>query len=153
MKKSYLITGGCGFLGSALVRRMVGAGYRVRVLDDQSRGSAGRLADIEGEFEFLDGDIRDPKAVSNAVKGMDAVCHMAFVNGTEFFYTMPELVLDIGVRGMLNVIDACLANDVGELILASSSEVYQMAPVIPTDEHAPLSIPDPLNPRYSYASG
>ena len=153
MKKSYLVTGGCGFLGSALVRRMVRDGYRVRVLDNQSRGSAGRLADIDGDFEFLDGDIRDPSAVGNAVKGVDAVCHMAFVNGTEFFYTMPELVLDIGVRGMLNVIDACLANNVGELVLASSSEVYQTAPVIPTDEQAPLSIPDPLNPRYSYASG
>jgi nucleoside-diphosphate-sugar epimerase len=153
MKKSWLVTGGCGFLGSALVRRMVHDGYRVRVLDDQSRGSAGRLADLEGHYEFLDGDIRDPAVVAKAVKGMNAVCHMAFVNGTEFFYTMPDLVLDVGVRGMLNVIDACLAGSVGELLLASSSEVYQTAPIIPTNEQVPLSIPDPLNPRYSYASG
>jgi nucleoside-diphosphate-sugar epimerase len=87
------------------------------------------------------------------MKGVDGVCHLAFVNGTEFFYTQPDLVLDVGVRGMLNVIDACLKHDVGELILASSSEVYQYPPVVPTDETAPLSIPNPLNPRYSYAAG
>jgi len=62
-------------------------------------------------------------------------------------------VLDVGVRGMINVIDACRAHDVGKLILASSSEVYQTPPTIPTDESAPLSVPDPLNPRYSYGGG
>src|SRR6185437_8989601 len=56
-------------------------------------------------------------------------------------------------RGMINVIDACRAHDVGKLILASSSEVYQTPPTIPTDESAPLSVPDPLNPRYSYGGG
>jgi len=152
MKKAYLITGGCGFIGSALVRRMVREGYRVRVLDNQFRGSAERLSDIAGDFEFIAGDIRDAVLVGQAVQGMDAVCHMASINGTEFFYTMPELVLDIGVRGMLNVIDACLSHNVGDLIVASSSEAYQTAPVIPTNEQVPLSIPDPLNPRYSYAS-
>ena len=50
----------------------------------------------------------------------------------------PELVLDVGVRGMINVIDACRKHDVGTLILASSSEVYQTPPKIPTDESAPL---------------
>lgn len=151
--KAYLVTGGAGFLGSALVRRLVRDGHRIRVLDNQSRGSATRLADIAGEFEFIAADIRDADAVQNATKGMDSVCHLAFVNGTEFFYTRPELVLDVGVKGIVNVIDACLKHSVGEIVLASSSEVYQTPPVIPTDETVPLSIPDPLNPRYSYAAG
>jgi nucleoside-diphosphate-sugar epimerase len=81
------------------------------------------------------------------------VHHLAFVNGTEFFYTMPELVLDVGVRGMVNVIDACRKHNVGTLILASSSEVYQTPPVIPTAEDAPLVVPDVNNPRYSYGAG
>jgi nucleoside-diphosphate-sugar epimerase len=51
------------------------------------------------------------------------------------------------------VLDACLKQNIGELVLASSSEVYQIPPTIPTDETVPLSIPDPLNPRYSYAAG
>jgi len=151
--KSYLVTGGTGFIGSALVRRLVREGHRVRVLDDNSRGRARRLADISGQFEFIEADIRDAAAVERATRGIDSVCHLAFVNGTEFFYTRPELVLDIGVKGMVNVLDACIRNHVRDLVLASSSEVYQEAPVIPTDESVPLSIPDVLNPRYSYAAG
>jgi len=91
--------------------------------------------------------------VQDAAQGMDEVHHLAFVNGTEFFYSKPELVLDVGVRGMLNVIDACRKHSVGTLVLASSSEVYQTPPRVPTAEDAPLSIPDPLNPRYSYGGG
>ncbi len=151
--KFYLVTGGTGFIGSALVRRMVTDGYRVRVLDNDSRGSAGRLDDIKGQFEFVPGDIRDPETVLKAAQGVESVCHLAFVNGTEFFYTKPELVLDVGVRGMVNVLDACLKHNISELVLASSSEVYQTPPTVPTAEDAPLSIPDPLNPRYSYGAG
>ncbi len=148
-----LVTGGLGFIGSALVKALVCAGHRVRVLDDNSRGSPRRLKEIEKEIEFIASDIRDAGAVMRAAQGMDEVHHLAFVNGTEFFYTQPELVLDVGVRGMVNIIDACRANNVGTLVLASSSEVYQTPPKVPTDESVPLSIPDPMNPRYSYGGG
>jgi nucleoside-diphosphate-sugar epimerase len=84
---------------------------------------------------------------------MDGVWHLAFVNGTEFFYSKPELVLDIGVKGMVNVLEGCIRHDVSELFLASSSEVYQTPPAVPTDETVPFSVPDPLNPRYSYGGG
>lgn len=153
MSRLYLVTGGTGFLGSALVRHMLQQGHRVRVLDNDSRGSIRRLKDLQGEFEFVPADIRDADSVTKAMAGVDGVCHLAFVNGTEFFYTRPEFVLDVGVKGIVNVIDACLKHNVGELILASSSEVYQTPPVVPTDETVPLSIPDVLNPRYSYATG
>lgn len=151
--KSYLVTGGCGFLGSALVRRLVQEGHRVRVLDNDSRGEIARLNDIAGGFEYVMGDVRDADAVKRAVEGVDSVCHFAFVNGTEFFYTKPNLVLDVAVKGIVNVLEACQRFHVPEFALASSSEVYQDPPVIPTDEAAPLSIPDPLNPRYCYAAG
>ena len=84
---------------------------------------------------------------------MDIVFHLAAINGTEFFYDEPELVLDVSLRGMLNVIDGCKENNVYELFVASSSEVYQSPPYIPTDEKVPLSIPDVINPRYSYGCG
>ncbi len=153
MAKWYLVTGGSGFIGAALVRRLVAQGERVRVLDNLSRGNQRRLGDVVDDVEFIEADIRDAAAVSRAAKGIDCVMHAAFVNGTQFFYTMPQLVLDVGIRGMLNVLDACLAHDVPELFVASSSEVYQTPPRIPTDETVPLSIPDPMNPRYSYAAG
>ena len=148
-----LVTGGSGFIGSGLVKALVKAGAQVRVLDDNSRGRPRRLTEVENDIEFIGGDIRDADTVARAAKGMDEVHHLAFVNGTEFFYSQPDLVLDVGVRGMINVIDACRAQGVGKLILASSSEVYQTPPQIPTDETAPLSVPDVLNPRYSYGSG
>ncbi len=148
-----LVTGGSGFIGSALVKALVKSGAKVRVLDDNSRGRPRRLADVEHDIEFIGGDVRNAEVVERAAQGMDEVHHLAFVNGTEFFYSQPELVLDVGVRGMINVIDACRKHGVGNLILASSSEVYQTPPQVPTDETAPLSIPDPLNPRYSYAGG
>jgi nucleoside-diphosphate-sugar epimerase len=148
-----LVTGGSGFIGSGLVKAFVRAGHIVRVLDNNSRGRPRRLSEVEKDIEFFAGDIRDAIKVERAAQGMDEVHHLAFINGTGFFYSMPELVLDIGVRGMINVIDACRKHKVGTLLLASSSEVYQTPPKIPTDESVPLSIPDPLNPRYSYGGG
>ncbi len=148
-----LVTGGSGFIGSGLVKAFVRAGHTVRVLDDNSRGRPRRLKEVDKDIEFIVGDIRDANAVERAAQGMDEVHHLAFVNGTEFFYSMPELVLDVGVRGMVTVIDACRKHNVGTLLLASSSEVYQTPPKVPTAEDAPLSIPDPLNPRYSYGGG
>ena len=149
----YLVTGATGFIGSALVRALVTNGHRVRALDDESRGSRHRLREQESEIEWIQGDVRDAATVMRAVKGVDAVCHLAAVNGTEFFYSRPELVLEVAVKGMINVLDACIENGVGELFVASSSEVYQTPPEVPTDESVPLSIPDPRNPRYSYGGG
>jgi len=128
-----LVTGGTGFIGSALTKRLLALGNRVRVLDDDSRGLRRRLNDVAKEIELITGDIRDTEAVASAVQGMDEVHHLAFVNGTEFFYKAPEFVLDVGVRGIINVIEACRKHDVGTLVLASSSEVYQTPPRIPTD--------------------
>lgn len=152
-QRTYLVTGGMGFLGSGLVRRLVGAGHRVRVFDNAMRGSRERLRDLEDRLEIVEGDIRDPDAVTAAAEGVDNVCHLAFINGTEFFYTQPELVLEVGVKGIVHVLEACRRHRIGELLLVSSSEVYQTPPRIPTDETAPLTIPDPMNPRYSYAAG
>jgi nucleoside-diphosphate-sugar epimerase len=148
-----LVTGGSGFIGSALVKALLKDGNAVRVLDDNSRGALRRLADVQKAIEFVAGDIRDAATVHAAVHGVDEVHHLAFVNGTEFFYSAPELVLDVGVKGMVNIIDACRASNVHRLVLASSSEVYQTPPKVPTDETALLTVPDPTNPRYSYGGG
>jgi nucleoside-diphosphate-sugar epimerase len=148
-----LVTGGSGFIGSAIVKALVSQGGAVRVLDDNSRGAMRRLREVEGDIEFVAGDVRDAAAVDRATRGVDEVIHLAFVNGTEFFYSAPELVLEVGVKGMCNVLDACRAHNVGRLVLASSSEVYQTAAQVPTPESVALVVPDPLNPRYSYGAG
>jgi nucleoside-diphosphate-sugar epimerase len=151
--KSYLVTGGTGFIGAGLVKGLLAAGARVRSLDNDSRGSREKLGSAASQVELVVGDIRDPVAVSQAAEGMDGICHLAYVNGTEFFYTKPDLILEVAVKGMMNVVDACLARGVPELILASSSEVYQTPPRVPTDEGVPLVVPDVSNPRYSYGGG
>ena len=152
-QKKYLVTGGLGFIGSALVRRLVKEGNFVRVIDNASRGTILRAKDFAKKIQLITADIRDAGAVLEACKGIDCVCHLAFVNGTEFFYKKPEVVLDVGVKGMVNVIDGCIKENISELALASSSEVYQTPKKIPTREDAEMSIPNPLNPRYSYAAG
>ena len=151
MSRRYLVTGGAGFIGSAIVRRLLAEGASVRVLDDYSRGSPRRLADLSKDVEAVSGDVRNSAAMELACAGVDSVIHLASVNGTEFFYSKPETVLEVGIKGMLNVIDAMIHNQVSELVVASSSEVYQTPEIVPTAEDAELSIPDPLNPRYSYA--
>jgi len=142
--KKYLVTGGTGFIGSVLVKRLVNEGYKIRVLDNDIRGAKERIKEIYDKIDLIKADIRDADAVHKACKGIDCVVHLAFINGTEYFYKMPELVLEVGVKGMINVIDGCIKENVKELVLASSSEVYQTAEKIPTDETVPLIVPDPL---------
>jgi nucleoside-diphosphate-sugar epimerase len=148
-----LVTGGAGFIGAALVRRLLRDGFAVRVLDDHSRGAPRRLAGVLDDVEMVNGDIRDPTLVRSALEGIDIVHHLAYVNGTENFYQMPETVLEVAVKGMMNVLDGCIRNGTGTLYLASSSEVYQLPPRIPTDEKVPLVVPDIGNPRFSYGGG
>ena len=146
-----LVTGGYGFIGSALVKALVASGQKVRVLDDCFRGKSSRLADVE--HQFISGDICKRDTVIEASRDCDEIIHLAFINGTENFYSMPGAVLDVGVKGICNVLDASFVNGIPNLLLASSSEVYQTPPEVPTTEKVPLVIPDPYNARYSYAAG
>jgi dTDP-glucose 4,6-dehydratase/UDP-glucose 4-epimerase len=96
-KRRYLVTGGLGFLGAPIVRALVERGDEVRVLDNLSRGSREKLG--PASVEVHEGDIRDPEVVARALKGMDSVFHLAFVNGTESFYTRAAYVSTWASRG------------------------------------------------------
>lgn len=143
-----LVTGGRGFIGARLVRRLVADGADVRVLDDGSRGDAELPADVD----TLNADVRDAEAVRAACRGVDAIAHLAAVQGTGNFYEIPDVVLDVNLRGVLNVAQACAAEDVRRLVFSSSSEVYGTPGEFPTPESAPLAVPDPTNPRWSYGA-
>jgi nucleoside-diphosphate-sugar epimerase len=148
-----LVTGGSGFIGSGLVRAWVAEGHRVRVLDNGMRGQLRRLESVDDKIEYIQADVRDAAAVDAATKGMDAVAHLAYINGTEFFYTKPELILEIALKGLINTVDAAIKHGVPEYWLMSSGEVYQTPEKVPTDETVTLKVPDPRNPRYSYGGG
>lgn len=146
-----LVTGGSGFLGAALVKDLVAHGREVRVLDDNSRGRARRLEGLD--VEFIQGDVRDPDVVNAATAGVETVWHLAYINGTRFFYERPDDVLEVGIKGALNTIDAALANGVRRYVLASTSETYNNPTHVPTTESERLMIPDVTNPRFSYGGG
>ena len=153
IKKTFLVTGGTGFIGSNICKLLLKKNYKVKIFDNNFRGSLNKIANIKKKVKFIRGDIRDKKSLNKAMKGTNAVIHLAYINGTKFFYTKPILTLDIAMKGIINVIDLCIKNKIKELYLASSSEVYQTPDKIPTDESEPLRIPDVFNPRYSYGGG
>lgn len=147
----YLVTGGLGFIGSNLTKQLVRDGHEVNILDDLSRGRADRLTGVH--CNVYHGDIRNEEVVVTAMHGCDSVIHLAYLQGTQTFYAEPRQVLDVAMRGMLNVLSACEKTGVGDLMLMSSSEAYQVASVVPTPEDIALTVPDVLNPRYSYGGG
>lgn len=152
-KKTFLVTGGTGFIGSNICKLLVKKNYNVKVFDNNFRGNVSKIKEIKTKLKFIKGDIRNKELLNKSLKNTDAVIHLAYVNGTKHFYSKPVLILDIAIKGMINVIEACIKNKVKELYLASSSEVYQTPIKIPTDETESLKIPDIFNPRYSYGGG
>ena len=150
MMKKYLVTGGAGFIGSYLVRRLLANGNDVVVFDNLERGRLTRLLPIIDNITLVNGDIRNYEEVEQAVKGADVIYHLAAVNGTENFYKYPRRVLDVGLRGVLNIMDAALKFQSKHVIIASSAEVYQTPIQIPTTEQEILKVPNPLEARYSY---
>lgn len=152
-KKTFVVTGGTGFIGSAISKLLIKNKHKVKIFDNNSRGSLNKLSKFSKKFKFIKGDIRNKKQVNKAFKNSDAVIHLAYINGTKYFYKYPVKILEIAVKGIINVIDCCIENKIKELYLASSSEVYQTPKKIPTDEKEMLKIPDIYNPRFSYGGG
>ena len=149
----HLVTGGSGFVGAGLVRELVARGEAVRVLDDNSRGHPRRLVGLENQIDIMVGDVRNRDLVEKATAGCHTVWHLAFINGTRHFYERPDDVLDVGIRGTLNTIDAALESGVRRYVFASTSETYNVPTHVPTTESERLLIPDVLNPRFSYGGG
>ena len=150
MSKKAVITGGGGFIGAYLVKKLVHEGWNISVIDNMVRGDTSRFALVSDYVQLHNIDVRDETAVTHAVAGSEVVFHLAAINGTENFYKHPELVLDVGIRGALAVVNACRRAGVPDLVVASSAEVYQTPEIIPTPEDVALTLPDSLNPRYSY---
>ena len=148
-----LVTGGTGFIGSHITRFLVKAGYSVRVLDDNTRGKNSRIDDVISEIELIEGDVSNFSLTESACKNIDVVIHLAFINGTSNFYNHPDKVLDVAIKGILSIASAISKWNIKDLILASSSEVYQFPDIFPTPENIQMVVPDLVNPRYSYGLG
>jgi UDP-glucose 4-epimerase len=135
-----LVTGGAGFIGSHVVKRLRREGQAVRVFDDLSTGSPSRL---DPDVELVTGDVRSRDAVDAAMRGVDAVLHLAAMTSVARSWKQPTDVLDVNAQGTVNVVEAALGADAGTLVYSSSSSVYgdQAAPVKSEDQH-----PRPISP-------
>jgi len=145
-----LITGGLGFIGRNLAISL-SKKNNVKILDNSFRKN---FSDIKfpNKIKIIKGDIKNPKTLSKCLKNVDTVFHLAFINGTKYFYSKPKLVLDVGIKGTLALFDQIEKSNVKKVILASSSEIYQTPKKIPTPEEIEGLVPDVKNPRYSYGS-
>ena len=92
--------------------------YNVVVFDNNSRGRSRRIKDVNNKISFIKGDIRDKKKLLSINKKIDTIIHLAYINGTKFFYKKPFEILDIAVNGYLNILEFCKIKKVQNLFLA-----------------------------------
>ncbi|MBY0406854.1 MAG: SDR family NAD(P)-dependent oxidoreductase, partial [Rickettsiales bacterium] len=138
-----LVTGAEGFIGSHLVETLVAQGRRVRAMAlYNSFGRFGWLDTIpdatRSKIELVMGDVRDPFSVREAMRGVDAVMHLAALIAIPYSYVAPASYVDTNVTGTLNVVQA--ARDLGtqKVVHTSTSEVYGTAQIVPIPETHPL---------------
>jgi NAD dependent epimerase/dehydratase len=142
-KSKVLITGADGFIGSHLTEALVRNGYEVKAfVQYNSFNSWGWLdecaADVRGMFEIFSGDIRDPHGVKEAVKGCDAIMHLAALIAIPFSYHSPDTYIDTNIKGTLNILQAAKECDIKRVIHTSTSEVYGTAQYVPINESHPI---------------
>lgn len=126
-----LVTGGAGFIGSHLVRRLCAAGHTVTVLDDLSTGDLGRIAGVN--VRFIQGDVRDRAAIRAALQGVDAVFHLAAVVGVPHAMRRQWDSLTTNLLGTLNLLEETRESRT-PMLIASSSAIYGKISRVPVDE-------------------
>jgi len=145
-----LVTGADGFIGSHLTEALVRAGHEVRAfVFYNSFNSWGWLdecdGDVKGQFEVFAGDIRDPNGVRTAMKGCNAVMHLAALIAIPYSYHSPDTYVDTNVKGTLNIVQAARDLSVAKVVHTSTSEVYGTARFVPITEDHPLQGQSPYS--------
>ena len=140
--KKVVVTGADGFIGSHLTEALVAHGADVTAFCYyNSFGAWGWLdtapATTTGQLRIFMGDVRDPNGVREALKGADAVFHLAALIGIPFSYHSPDSYVDTNVKGTLNVLQAARDLELERVVVTSTSEVYGTALYVPIDEMHP----------------
>jgi UDP-glucose 4-epimerase len=136
-----LVTGGAGFVGATLVRRLVASGYRVRVFDNLSTGDEAHLAGVDAEL--VKGDIRDADALDDALAGIDSVVHLAAAGSVVGSIQDPFGNFESNVLGTFRVLDAARRAGVARTVQASTGGALIGDANPPVNEQ---SLPKPLSP-------
>jgi UDP-glucose 4-epimerase len=138
-----LVTGGGGFIGSNLARALVERGHDVRVLDNFSTGNRANLAELAGEVEVVEGELRSYERVHAATRGIEVVFHQGALPSVPRSVQDPLTTSAVNVEGTLNVLLAARDEGVRRIVFASSSSVYGNSGDLPRGEAAN---PDPISP-------
>lgn len=148
-----LVTGAAGFIGSFLTQRLLNEGFEVIGIDNLFRGKEANLASsiTHKKFYFYKLDITQ-QLPNEIFQNVEAVFHYAAINGTAYFYEIPEKVLGTNVEGTINILRQAVKHGVQKFVFASSSEVYGEPLYFPTDENQPIILSSVENPRFSYAA-
>ena len=143
-----LVTGAGGFIGSHLVEHLHQMGHTVRafVRYNSSSSNGWLQQDTIPDIEIIRGDIRDYDSVRDAVRGVDAVFHLAALIGIPYSYVSPLAYIRTNVEGTYNVLQACRDEGVSRVVHTSTSEIYGTAQYVPIDEL------HPVNPQSPYAA-
>jgi UDP-glucose 4-epimerase len=142
--KLYVVTGGAGFIGSALVRTLLAQGAgRVRVVDNFLTGRESNLSEIRSQIELDRSDIRDYGAVATALGGADVVFHLAAIPSVPRSIQDPEPSHQVNIDGTFNVLRASVEAKVGRVVYAASSSAYGDTELLPKVESMP---PRPKSP-------
>jgi UDP-glucose 4-epimerase len=146
-KRTCVVTGGAGFIGSHLVEALLERGYRVRVVDNLSTGRADNLAHLGKAFAWIQGDLTDVEVCRRAAEGADAVFHEAAIPSVTRSVAEPLVSHASGPTATLNMLDASARAGVKRFIFAASSSAYGNTEELPKHE---AMLPQPLSP---YAAG
>jgi len=141
--RTFLVTGGAGFIGSHIAEALVRRGDRVRVLDNLSTGFLSNLDPIRGEIEFIKGDLVDAPLVARAVQGVDCVFHEAALASVPRSMEHPLDTHASCVTGTVTLLDAARRAGVRRVVYASSSSVYGDQPASSKREN---DLPSPISP-------
>ena len=142
--KRYVVTGGAGFIGSALVRRLLAEGSgEVRVIDDLSTGHEKNLEDVRSRIELDESDIREYLPVATAIRGADIVFHLAAIPSVPRSIHTPITSHEVNINGTFNVFRACAEENVRRVVYAASSSAYGDTDVLPKVE---TMLPQPKSP-------
>ncbi|MCK5347254.1 MAG: GDP-mannose 4,6-dehydratase, partial [Candidatus Heimdallarchaeota archaeon] len=143
MKYRCLVTGGCGFIGSHIVEKLLKLGHSARIIDDLSSGNLENIRTFRDDVEFIEGTITDYQVVAATMQDIDAVFHLAAMPFVVQTIQEPVDSTNVNFTGTLNLLEAARLQHVKAFVFSSSSAIYGDSKILPVHENL---LPEPMSP-------